>query len=140
MTAFAHGREPFRASPNKKRAHDADTSGRTADKESPLPAEPNIPDRADALEAADNGHLQELAMWNEIVGFASIPALKPLDPELARLVGSDLSKAREHLIEAMKLLDANRDQAGVSEMYLRTGTAVNEVDVIADLLRSGVPS
>lgn len=126
---------------NANRAGDESKSSRhMADKESPLPASPNVPDRAEALEAADHGHRQELAMWQEIAGFASVPTREPLDPELARLVGSDLAKAREHLIEAMKLLDANREQIGVSEMHLRTGTAVNEVDTIADLLRSGAPS
>jgi hypothetical protein len=81
-----------------------------------------------------------MAMWQEIIGLAAIPTPEPLGPELARLVGSDLAKAREHLIEAMKLLDANRGQIGVAEMHLRTGTAVNEVDTIADLLRAGAPS
>lgn len=120
-------------------ARDDDTSGRPSQGAKSMAA-PNVPDRAEALEAVDNGHRQELAIWQEIIGLVAIPAPEPLDPELARLVGSDLAKAREHLIEAMKLLDANREQAGVSEMHLRTGTAVIEVDTIADLLRSGAPS
>jgi hypothetical protein len=125
---------------HKSSARDGGTSGRQTNTEATVPAPNNLPDRAEALEAADNGHIQELAVWNEIVGRAATPEPKPLDPELARLVGADLAKAREHLIEAMKLLDANRVQAGVSEIHLRTGTAVNEVDDTAELLRSGAPS
>jgi hypothetical protein len=103
-------------------------------------AVPNIPDRADALEAADNGHRQELAMWQAIHGFASLPESIPLDPELGRLVSSDLAKSREHLIDAMKLLDANRDQEGASEVHLRVGTAVNEIDASAGVLAKGMGS
>lgn len=103
-------------------------------------AAPNLPDRAEALEAVDNGHRQELAMWNAIVGFALMPEPKPLDPELARLVSSDLAISRERLIEAMKLLDANRDQEGAGEMYLRAGSAVDEIDEAAAVLARGLDS
>jgi hypothetical protein len=48
--------------------------------------------------------------------------------------------ARSYLIDAMKLLDANRDQEGVSEMHLRAGTAVNEIDASAGVLTKGMGS
>jgi len=101
---------------------------------------PNIPDRAEMLEAVDNGHGQEQAIWNAIVGMAEIPEPKPLDPELAALVEKDLAAARERLIDDMKMLDANRDQAGASEMHLLTGQAVNAIDETADVLRRGLGS
>lgn len=125
---------------NANRAGDEVKSSRHMSQGDESMAVPNVPDRAEALEAADHGHLQELAMWNAIVGFAATPEPLPLDPELARLVSSDLAISRERLIEAMKLLDANRDQEGASEMHLRAGTAVNEIDEAAAKLAEGLVS
>ncbi len=91
--------------------------------------------RADALEAADNGHLQELAIWNEIAAIGTSLAPRPLDPELQRVLSLDLGAMREKGIEAMKLSDANRDQEGMAEMHVRAGQLVNEIDEMAALLR-----
>lgn len=101
---------------------------------------PNIPNRAEALEAADNGKRQELAMWNAIVGVAQLPEPVPLDPKLGELVAKDLGQIRERLIDDMKMLDANRDQAGASEMHMIVGTAVNAIDEAAEVLRREVGS
>ena len=120
--------------PQEKRARDADTSGRTTNGGRSV-APPNIPDRAEALEAADNGRLQELAMWNAILGFAPSAEPAPLDPEMARLISVDLREMREQLIDAMKMLDANRDQAGAGELHARAGSLVNEIDEMAAVLR-----
>ncbi len=79
-------------------------------------------------------------MWNEIMGIAQIPEPEPLDPELARLLSSDLGSSRESLIEAMKLSDANREQKRMAELHLRAGQIVNEIDELADLLRRELES
>lgn len=97
-----------------------------------------IPDRADALEAADNGRRQELAMWNEIVALGCLPELKALDPELARLASLDAAGIREKAIDSMKIADANRNQRGASELHLLFGEIATKVDEIADVLRREV--
>lgn len=125
---------------NANRAGDERKSPRHMENGGKSVPEANLPDRAEALEAADHGHRQELAMWNAIVGFATMPEPKPLDPELARLVSSDLGKSREKLIDAMKLLDANREQEGASDMHLLAGMAVNAIDEAAAKLRKSVGS
>lgn len=79
-------------------------------------------------------------MWKEIMGIAQIPDPEPLDPELARLLSSDLGSSRESLIEAMKLSDANREQKRMAEVHLRAGQIVNEIDELADLLRQELES
>jgi len=74
-------------------------------------------------------------MWNEIAAIGQSIAPQPLDPELRRVLGMDLSRMREMGIEAMKLSDANRDQEGMSEMHIRAGQLVDEIDEMAELLR-----
>lgn len=116
-------------------ARDGDTSGRLADKEiKSMPAESNVPDRAEALEAADHGHGQELAMWNEVYGLGETIVLQPLDRELARLVAADLGPMRERLIQDMRMLDANLDQEGAAELHRRATAMVAEIDEMAKLL------
>ena len=90
--------------------------------------------RAEALEAADNGHLQELAMWKEIAAIGET-VTRPLDSELQRVLSMDLGRMRELGIEAMKLSDANREQEGMADMHVRAGQLVNEIDEMAALLR-----
>lgn len=100
-----------------------------------MAAGPNIPDRAEALEAADNGRRQELAMWTAIAAIGQRITPKPLDPELRRVLAADLAGMRELGIEAMKLSDANREQEGMSELHFRAGQLVNEIDEMAAVLR-----
>lgn len=131
-------RHPF---PNNKRAHDDDTSGRTADKESPLPAPDNLPNEADRAEMRDNGRASEAAMWDAVVALGpALPESRPLDPELARIVGGDLADAREKLIDDMKMLDGNREQAGAAEAHIYAGLAVNAIDDAAEVLRREIGS
>lgn len=97
------------------------------------PSNDNVVSLADAREAADDGHRDALAEWT--CALAAKPAPRqPLDPQLAALVARDLAAARERLIDDMKMLDANRDQAGASEMHLLAGTAVNAIDEAAEVL------
>ena len=98
-------------------------------------AAPNLPDRADALEAADNGHLQEMAMWREIAAIGEKVAPEPLDSELKRVLSIDLGRMREIGIEDMKLSDANREQEGMGELHVRAGQLVSAIDEMAALLR-----
>jgi hypothetical protein len=118
----------------KNSARDVPASGRTSQLGRSVAA-PNVPDRAEALEAADNGRRQELAMWNEIAAIGQRITPEPLDPELQRVLSMDLSRMRELGIEAMKLSDANREQEGMAEMHVRAGQLVNEIDEMAALLR-----
>jgi hypothetical protein len=95
-------------------------------------------DRAEALEAADNGHLQEVAMWKEIeaLGEAIAPAPSvPLDPELRRVLESDCGCAREKMVEASRLSDANREQEGMAELNMAASKALAAVDEAAEALR-----
>lgn len=123
--------------PEHKNATRGDaTPSRSTKEDAPsMAAGSNIPDRAEVLEAADHGHLQELAMWNAIVGFAQVPEPAPLHSELARLLSLDLREMRERLIDDMKMLDANRDQAGVAELHIRVGSLVDQIDEMAAVLR-----
>lgn len=140
MTAFAHGREPFPASPNKKRAHDAEPSGRTADKESPLPAPDNLPDRAEVLEAADHGRRLEPAMWTAVQGLAPATEVKPLDPALAALLVKDIAPMREQTLQDMVMLDANLDQSGAAELHMLAASVCATLDEMAAVLRREIGS
>lgn len=113
--AYAHNREP--------------------DKVVPIGEKIRERERERALEAADNGHGQVLAMWKEIAAIGEAVAPKPLDPELQRVLSMDLARMRELGIEAMRLSDANREQDGMGEMHVRAGQLVNEIDEMAALLR-----
>lgn len=95
-------------------------------------------ERARALEAADNGHGQEVAMWKEIaaIGEAIAPApAVPLDPELRRCLESDCGSAREKLVEVSRLSDANREQEGMTELNMAASKALAAVDEAAEVLR-----
>lgn len=97
------------------------------------PSSDNVVSLADAREAADHGDGTALAEWTCAVAARPAPR-RPLDPQLAALVARDLAAARERLIDDMKMLDANRDQAGAGELHLIAGTAVNAIDEAAEVL------
>lgn len=132
--SFSH---PF---PNNKRARDeVKSSGRPSQGDESLPA-PNLPDRAEALEALDHGHRQMLAVWNEIAALASIPEPKPLDPALAALLGKDIAPMREQVLQDMVMLDANLDQSGAAELHLLAATVCATLDEMAAVLRREIGS
>lgn len=113
-------------------------NGREPDKVVPIGEKIRERERERALEAADNGHGQVLAMWKEIaaIGEAVAPApAVPLDPELKRVLESDCGGARERLLEARRLSDANRDQVGMVEANMVATKAFDAVEEMAALLR-----
>jgi hypothetical protein len=100
--------------------------------------EDNLQPRAEALGAADNGHGQELAIWNAIQGLCSIPEPLPLDPALAALLAKDIGPMREQTLQNMVMLDANLDQAGCAELHMLSAAVSSALDEMAAVLRREV--
>lgn len=110
----------------KKSAGDVSASRRVTDKEFPLPADPTLPEMADALERLDAGQRLALPMYRELLARAAAPSSEDsgFDQEIAEGISERLKAARTEFISAMKLADLSGDRG----VHVCLGEFVNEID------------